>query len=62
MTYEEEGIVLLEGLGVGGRDAGVLWRSVHLVENILRKSLLDLEDVGAATSFLDDVSWLVSTH
>lgn len=52
-TYEQEGIVLLEGLRVGGRDAGVLGRSVHLFQDLLWKRFADLEDVGRTASLFD---------
>lgn len=58
-TYEEESIILLEGLGVGSGDAGVLWRSVHLVEDLLREGLGDLVDVGGAAGLLDAGSLLL---
>lgn len=38
---EEEGIVLLEGVGVDDGDLGGLWRSVHLGKDILWESLGD---------------------
>ena len=52
-TYEQERIVLLERLWVGGGDASILWRSMHLAKDLLWECLCDLVDVGAATSFLN---------
>jgi len=51
---EEEGIVLLERLRVGeGGDAAVLWRSVHLGQDLIVERLFDLVEVAGAASFLD---------
>lgn len=56
-TYEQERIVLLERLGVGDGDVSILWRSMHLVEDLLWKGLLDLEDIAGTASLLDASSF-----
>lgn len=50
---EEETVVLLEGLGVGEDRVVGLGRGVHLAEDILAKSLLDLVDVDLTAGLLD---------
>lgn len=51
---EEEGVVLLQYRRIAeSLDVGWLWWSVHLGENLLGESLLDLVEVARATGLLD---------
>ena len=50
---EEEGIVLLERLCVGGRDALVFRRGVHLLQDFLGEGFRDLEEVAGAAGFFN---------
>lgn len=57
---EEEGIVLLEsGRVLEGRDAAVLWRGVHLGQDLLRESLRDLVEVAGTAGGLDTLGLLL---
>ena len=57
---EEEGIVLLEGGWVlEGRDAAVLWRGMHLGQDLLWESLRDLVEVAGTAGRLDTLGLLL---
>ncbi|KAI7165207.1 Minor allergen Cla h [Hortaea werneckii] len=57
---EEEGIVLLEsGWVLEGRDAAVLWRGVHLGQDLLWERLRDLVEVAGTAGGLDTLGLLL---